>query len=700
MAEQQRDREREGRVEHNRGTEDPSAPWPGRKTLAMQLSPVQLRADGAGSAGDLHALAAQGLSGSASLLPHLPAIQAAFGRHDVSSVSAHIGGPAADAAHALGAEAYASGNAIAFREQPSLFTTAHEAAHVVQQRGGVQLAGGVGAAGDRYEQHADAVAERVVRGESAESLLDQMAGGSHHGAVQARATADRNPLGHALARRLVANEPALQLQAIQLTTSNGVSISGMQFAPKELPADGASTAQATVAYAARVGGGATIDWSIVGAAAGSTVDVTGKITAGAALPAGVDKQQLQVKAVDHKEAGAHTSAKLTLWDPKVLQAKKDLPKFLAGAYSKANQVPSTGYGKFDVSYAPNAHRLTVNTRLLFNYVNDGKTNWTVADKKKFAATTISKIQNAWTGQWQFENIREPKSIWKALNPVSVVVRVKEDAAAPHYTVTVHKKDVRPFVAVATPTADFGGNLNTKQKNPFPLTGAAELAQLTTHIPTPVLFAAPNAVIGAGDQTSLAFLGRYLHSVRNPTFALSIAGHAKQDPAAVTPADKAKAAKTARTLSGQRAGAVKSAIAAAGVTQHALTTSAKGDVGMGPTAADDRVEITASIRPGYQNSYTFSEHEYGHMLGIDDEYPGSHAVGANTDHYNLVKTSLGQDYADAFAKVTVDSEGLMQGGHDVRPQHYVTMWEALAAVTAAAAVPVPPFGQADWKFRGV
>jgi hypothetical protein len=47
---------------------------------------------------------------------------------------------------------------------------------VVQQRGGVQLAGGVGAEGDPYEQHADAVADLVVQGKSAESLLDQHAG--------------------------------------------------------------------------------------------------------------------------------------------------------------------------------------------------------------------------------------------------------------------------------------------------------------------------------------------------------------------------------------------------------------------------------------------------------------------------------------------------------------------------------------------
>jgi hypothetical protein len=56
---------------------------------------------------------------------------------------------------------------------------------VVQQRHGVQLAGGVGASGDVYERHADAVADVVVRGESAEALLDQHAGGERAGVQRA-----------------------------------------------------------------------------------------------------------------------------------------------------------------------------------------------------------------------------------------------------------------------------------------------------------------------------------------------------------------------------------------------------------------------------------------------------------------------------------------------------------------------------------
>jgi hypothetical protein len=138
---------------------------------------VQLHGSGTPT-GDVHQLAAQGTQGSGRSLPHFDAIQNAFGRHDISNVQAHVGGQAATATSAMGAEAYASGSQVAFQSSPSLHLAAHEAAHVVQQRAGVSLSGGVGQVGDSYENHADSVADSVVRGDSAESLLDTMAGGS------------------------------------------------------------------------------------------------------------------------------------------------------------------------------------------------------------------------------------------------------------------------------------------------------------------------------------------------------------------------------------------------------------------------------------------------------------------------------------------------------------------------------------------
>src|SRR5437660_1677949 len=82
-------------------------------------------------------------------------------------------GASAHANASMGALAYTAGDRIGCRREPDVKLAAHEAAHVVQQRSGAKLAGGVGRPGDAYERQADAVADAVDRGESAEPILDR-----------------------------------------------------------------------------------------------------------------------------------------------------------------------------------------------------------------------------------------------------------------------------------------------------------------------------------------------------------------------------------------------------------------------------------------------------------------------------------------------------------------------------------------------
>ncbi len=150
-----------------------------------------------------HAIAADGLSGTASALPHADQIAQSFGAQHadtVAGIAAHTDGKAAEATGALGAQGYASGNSVAFAgAAPDVHTAAHEAAHVVQQKGGVQLKGGVGKQGDPYEQNADAVADRVVQGKDASDLLAPYGGAAAGGAVQAKPI---QFLGHELGKPL------------------------------------------------------------------------------------------------------------------------------------------------------------------------------------------------------------------------------------------------------------------------------------------------------------------------------------------------------------------------------------------------------------------------------------------------------------------------------------------------------------------
>src|SRR5262249_37858278 len=87
-------------------------------------------------------------------------------------IRSHDDAQAQAAAQQMSARAFAVGEDVAFGGAADLHTAAHEAAHVVQQRAGVHLKKNVGEEGDAYEQHADAVADQVVRGRSAEALLD------------------------------------------------------------------------------------------------------------------------------------------------------------------------------------------------------------------------------------------------------------------------------------------------------------------------------------------------------------------------------------------------------------------------------------------------------------------------------------------------------------------------------------------------
>jgi hypothetical protein len=151
-------------------TTPPSTAEPHDDPFALHLDPVQRR--GGDERAGVHEAAARGIAGAGERLPHHDAIARAFGPdHDVSGIVAHTDGAARAAAADMGALGFATGNHVAFAGPPDLHTAAHEAAHVFQQRAGVQLDGGLGEVDDVYERQADEIAERVVAGESAADLL-------------------------------------------------------------------------------------------------------------------------------------------------------------------------------------------------------------------------------------------------------------------------------------------------------------------------------------------------------------------------------------------------------------------------------------------------------------------------------------------------------------------------------------------------
>jgi hypothetical protein len=117
---------------------------------------------------------------------------------DFSSVRVHTDAAAQRSAAGLGAHAYTSGEHIIMGPGvPARHTLAHELAHVIQQRtgpvAGTDLGFGlrVSDPSDRFERQAEAVAQRLLTGGSAESLLEP--GGSGRRGAQGRIPGGADP---------------------------------------------------------------------------------------------------------------------------------------------------------------------------------------------------------------------------------------------------------------------------------------------------------------------------------------------------------------------------------------------------------------------------------------------------------------------------------------------------------------------------
>lgn len=157
--------------------------------------------------GHIRASATKGTSSGGGKMPYRDRIQEAFGKHDINGIIAYQGPKVTESCREMGAAAYAHGEHVGFGHTPSLHTAAHEAAHVVQQRSGIQLAGGVGKAGDDYEKNADAIADAVVSGGNAEALLDRFVSGQiqNRGGPNAAALVQMEPVsGMAIAALVIA----------------------------------------------------------------------------------------------------------------------------------------------------------------------------------------------------------------------------------------------------------------------------------------------------------------------------------------------------------------------------------------------------------------------------------------------------------------------------------------------------------------
>lgn len=468
------------------------------------------------------------------------------------------------------------------------------------------------------------------------------------------------------------------------------------FAKDVLAADGASRVQATVPSATPPKGGFT--WSLIGASGGSTIDVaTGEITAGTmALPA--ESLKVAVKATSN-DPDNYLTAVGHVWlveptlfadfcpDPeRWLKARTAFDTFIGSSYSQ--QAITKGLnGKYDASYDPTAKSLTLTTPMRFLFPDDVELPTdTEEDKTKRASRHQTYIDNfvnrttsQWSGRYKFKNVRDPKTVWGKLNPITVsilpkIVKTNEYFLISAKTETTGRASVGGgkgtlFKGSDTPAAAFEAG-----------TRAGELARIGSAAP-PVFLTGAGALEDASKPT-VEFLSRYLRVINRPKFKVAITGRDKAS------ADAAKA----------RGQTVADALTGFGLGTHEVTVDGSVDGGLSDLDVKKVTFTPALTDPGFTNMQDVSSHEFGHMMGLPDEYvQAGKVVGDNLSTHDRMKAALGETYANTFGKVTGDAASIMEGGDDVRMHHYIHFWDTLVLLAGKAAVPDPKMGEADWKF---
>ncbi|MFH7319967.1 OmpA family protein [Desulfurivibrio sp. D14AmB] len=381
-------------------------------------------------------------------------------------------------------------------------------------------------------------------------------------------------------------------------------------------------------------------------------------------------------------------------------------RFRNRKFSVINYRPSAGYGKFDAFYWPRLSRMAAVVRMKFNYVqavdtpspltllgmwragqNIRRFFWSDAEKRQFARDYVQRVAHRWSFAHAFRSSKPcwPFVAWPYVTPLAVGLE-----SLAHFSITVQKSsgpgiDYASGVAARNPgTAGWRGSgtfrsSDVREAASFNSVHVARSERrrleraVTAATASPVLFA----------KNSDLLQPPYLARVR--TLAAAMMAKNPSDPAVpMVCAGFASAegrAEHNQRLSQRRAEAVGDELRRAGVPQP-VVVSARGAVGDPNDAANRKVEIAPSttFETSYAaNRYSVAEHEFGHALGLPDEYVNrtSGVLGDKQTAFANLAQAAGVAPPDRWGERT---SSLMSAGVDVLPRHYLTIWEALGHMT--------------------
>jgi hypothetical protein len=364
---------------------------------------------------------------------------------------------------------------------------------------------------------------------------------------------------------------------------------------------------------------------------------------------------------------------------------------------------SSGIGGFSATYTPASDTLTIQVKAAVNFIDGisdvggtlvsgdpslddvlprvpppgprrtaflAKFTWAARERKPFLANLSKVVKQAWSGKHEF-HVGRPQWEWigarvrvvASLHPQAATGRVPDD----HFSITTLK--VPPGRGVGSRVE--GDADRTNAFDGQMVIGSNDAGSRSDNLlaPTPLGFAAGSARLTGGARAEITrFAG---------IFAGAPAGTPGSRPARITIA--AREDPRHRGLARNRARAVRTALTNAGVRSITIRIT--------PDGSDD-VELI----PGNGKAQNVAAHEFGHALGLDDEYgqsfgstlpdgtPSRPPDGTPVRHNQATQAMTRADGSHLEGAVVENNDNIMSVGTVVKPQHYSTFHEALQAIT--------------------
>jgi len=277
------------------------------------------------------------------------------------------------------------------------------------------------------------------------------------------------------------------------------------------------------------------------------------------------------------------------------------------------------------------------------------------------------VQNAWSGQHYF--VSEDWSQLTAGVRVDVNVHLGHQRGD-HTRATVVKSDSNDI------TSAVSGGRTDRSRDQRVLLASSDistgehlgLSRLSEH----VTFADNSADVSGSASYLDSIIATFATAAGRTGDPIEIIGRAGPDD------DPARALE----LSQQRAEAVRQYLVTHGPPSMASRPRTRCEGASGAVASAE-----AEVVVGSGERQNTANHEFGHMIGLDDEYATGHGstitgtghrVGSRVSHTDVNHNRLGDRQIDGA--VSENNDGIMSLGNSVRPQHYSTFHHALQTVT--------------------